>query len=104
MPNLEKLEIRSLYNLYNKDFTKQLTMYSKPTNRWSITDINFEGIENTKLKDLIIYGIKSSCLKSIKSLPLIEKIKIEMFNISEDMSPDHKKTIKKSIKDEDLNF
>ena len=104
LPNLEKLEIWSLYNNYNKDFTKQLTMYSKPTSRWSITDINFEGIENTKLKDLIIYGIKSSCLKSIKSLPSVEKIKIEMFNISEDMFPDHKKTIKKSIEDEDLKF
>ena len=27
-----------------------------------------------------------------------------MFNTSEDMLPDHKKTIKKSIKDEDLKF
>ena len=48
-------------------------MYSKPSNRWSITDINFEGIENTKLKDLIIYGIESRCLKSIKSLPMVKK-------------------------------
>ena len=38
-------------------------MYSKPSNRWSITDINFEGIENTKLKDLIIYGIESNVFK-----------------------------------------
>ena len=107
LPNLENLEINSLYSSYNSNFSRDLCMYRFGHNRWANININFENIE--KLEKLKKVRITDSCrasnLRTLNHLPALEELSIiELFHINEEMSPDEKKHLEQSIIDKDLKF
>ena len=90
LANIEKLDLRQLYETYQSDLVKKIGIdkYSGPQ-RWHCVEIDFSDIHKLKkLRELNIYSVKSRDLKKIKELPSIESLTFRIFQITEELNPD----------------
>ena len=90
LPNIESLELRSLYSDYSPTLIKKVGIdrFSEPQ-RWHNIEVNFSDIhELKKLKELKIFLVKSKDLNKIKELPSIESLQLFTFQITEELNPD----------------
>ena len=106
LPSLENLELRGLYNTYSNEISKSAGLTKFGTNRWANIEVDFKDIHQiTKLKKIYIFQIKGSNLQTINALPNVEKLTIHrVYNITEEMNPDEKKSIENGTSDKALKF
>ena len=105
LPNIDTLDISGLYVTYPSELSRNEGINNFGTDRWGVINVNFNDIHKlNKLKKIKISEIKGSNLKSIKSLPAVENLKIKLFNITKDLNPDEEKYIENGVVDHDLKF
>ena len=110
-PNLQKIEIRNLYNFYNKRLFKStlgFTGYSTNlhyTDTWSYINVDFSKLHHlNKLEEINIRpGILASDLSKLRSVENLKKISLSVMHFNKD---DHLSVYEpqKEISDQDLSF
>ena len=110
-PNLQKIEIKNLYNFYNKRLFKNtlgFTGYSTNlsyNDTWSYINVDFSQLHHlNKLEEINIHpGILASDLSKLKSVENLKKISLSVMHFNKD---DHLSVYEpqKEISDQDLSF
>ena len=110
-PNLQKIEIKNLYNFYNKRLFKNtlgFTGYSTNlsyNDTWSYINVDFSQLHNlNKLEEINIHpGILASDVSKLRSVENLKKIRLSVMHFNKD---DHLSVYEpqKEISDQDLSF